>query len=102
VDFVSTATTMRIGTLEIYQSRPLHQALLMFSFIFIGLGTQVFKDQGEARHAQNEVMIMDHDAEWALQTQGEFLKGCRKLTTLDAMANRKGTERRNQESNNEK
>jgi hypothetical protein len=29
-------------------------------------------------------------------------KGCRKLTTLDAMANRKGTERRNQESNNEK
>jgi hypothetical protein len=47
-------------------------------------------------------MIMDHDAEWALQTQGELKQGCRKLTTLDAMANRKGTERRNQESNNEK
>lgn len=42
MDFVSTATTMNLGTLEIYQSRPLLQALLMFSFIFIGLGTQVF------------------------------------------------------------
>jgi hypothetical protein len=47
-------------------------------------------------------MIMDHDAEWALQTQGELKKECRKPTALDAMANRKGTERQNQESNNEK